>query len=72
MATPEKALCDKVIATPRLLLRSVKQTEEYLVEDLRIEKSYLRDLNVRKINDWMIDAPKKSSISLLYKTLSRL
>lgn len=72
MASPEKALCDKIIATPRLVLRSVKQAREYLTADLRIEKQHLRELNLRNIKEWRKGAPKESSISLLYKTLSEL
>lgn len=38
IATPEKALCDKIITTSGLLLRSNKQVMELLLEDLRIEE----------------------------------
>jgi predicted transcriptional regulator of viral defense system len=72
MAGPEKALCDKIITTPRLVLRSARQTRDYLTEDLRIEKTYLRDLNIRNIKEWIKEAPKEGSISILYKTLNEL
>ena len=72
MATPEKALCDKIVTTSGLLLRSTKQVKELLTEDLRIEKNMLRNLDRREISNWMTDAPKKSSLGMLIKTLKEL
>lgn len=72
MAGKEKALCDKIITTPRLKLRSVKQTREYLLEDLRISKDTLRQMDTGVINDYLKDAPKKDGLSILIKTLNDL
>jgi len=72
MAGKEKALCDKIITTQRLKLRSVKQTREYLMEDLRISRDTLRELNTSVINDYLKDAPKEDSLSILIKTLNDL
>jgi len=72
MAGKEKSLCDKIITTQRLKLRSVKQTREYLMEDLRISRDTLRELNTGVINDYLEEAPKKDSISILIKTLNNL
>ncbi len=72
IATPEKALCDKIITTSGLLLRSAKQTKEFLIDDLRIEKEMLRNLNIKKIESWSQKAPKKSSLIILIKTLKNL
>jgi hypothetical protein len=72
IARKEKSLCDKIITTQRLKLRSVKQTREYLMEDLRISRESLRELNTDLINDYLQDAPKQDSISILIKTLSDL
>jgi len=72
MATPEKAVCDKIVATPGILLRSPKQVLELLVEDFRIEKQALRNLSVIDISNWINDAPKKSSLIMLAKTLNTL
>lgn len=33
IASPEKAICDKIITTSGIILRSSKQTQEYLVDD---------------------------------------
>lgn len=72
MATPEKAICDKIITTSGLLLRSSKQVKELLMDDLRIERSMLRNLNHKEISKWLIDSPKKSSLNMLIKTLKEL
>jgi predicted transcriptional regulator of viral defense system len=72
IAGKEKALCDKIITTQRLKLRSVKQTREYLMEDLRISRDTLRELDTRFINDYIKESPKQESISILIKTLNDL
>ncbi len=72
VASPEKALCDKIITTSGLLLRSVKQVKNYLLEDLRMEEQTLRHLNINEISNWVINAPKKSSLIMLVKTLKML
>lgn len=72
IATPEKAICDKIITTAGILLRSTSQVKEYLIDDQRIEKKMLRNLNHYEISKWIIDAPKKNSLTLLVKTLENL
>jgi glycosylphosphatidylinositol transamidase (GPIT) subunit GPI8 len=72
MASPEKALCDKIITTPGILLRSVKQTTEFLIEDIRIEKSMLHNLDTTVISSWVEEAPKKNSLMILVNTLKTL
>lgn len=49
MAGPEKAVCDKIVTTSCLLLRSTKQTIAFLVEDLRIDEDALTKLNHEQI-----------------------
>jgi hypothetical protein len=72
IATPEKALCDKIIASSGILLRSSKQVMEFLVDDLRIEKDRLLKLNTKKMSEWIKEAPKRSSLGILIKTLEQL
>ncbi len=72
MASPEKALCDKIVTTSGVLLRSVKQTLELLIEDFRIDKQQLQKLNSIAISSWLGNAPKQSSLSVLVKTLNSL
>ena len=69
MASKEKALCDKIIATPGVLLRSVKQTLALLIEDFRIDENALRKLETATINSWLKNAPKENSLATLVKTL---
>jgi hypothetical protein len=72
IASPEKALCDKIIATSGIFLRSKKQTLEFLLEDLRISELTLRDLNTTVLEEWIPKAPKNSSIKMLTTTLKSL
>ncbi len=72
MASEEKALCDKIITTSGVLLRSVKQTMEILIEDFRIDESLLRKLDITAISNWLKDAPKENSLITLVKTLKSL
>jgi predicted transcriptional regulator of viral defense system len=72
MASQEKALCDKIISTSGVLLRSVKQALELLIEDFRIDKQMLRNLDTASISGWLKDAPKENSLMILVKTLKSL
>jgi hypothetical protein len=72
IASPEKALCDKIVMTSGILLRSAKQVQEFLIDDLRIDEEQLQKLNAEEIASWLEYAPKNSSLSLLVKTLNHL
>jgi hypothetical protein len=72
IASREKALCDKIILTPKINLRSVKQTKEFLIEDLRMDVEVLRTLETKTMEYWIKDAPKRNSIKMLIKTLVEL
>jgi hypothetical protein len=72
LASPEKALCDKVVTTSGILLRSKKQVSDFLLEDLRISEERLKSLNVEEIKSWLPVAPKKSSLEILINTISEL
>jgi hypothetical protein len=72
IASPEKALCDKIIQTSGVLLRSPRDVQEFLVEDLRMDEDLLMQLNIKEITSWINDAPKKASIAMLVKTLAQL
>lgn len=71
MAIPEKALCDKIIATAGLTLRSTAQTRSFLLDDLRIDPMWLNKINLRILRSWVADAPKKESLRMLIKTLEK-
>jgi len=72
IASAEKALCDKIITTSGLLLRSISSAYEYLVEDLRIEESHLKELDTDTIKDWIKKAPKKDSLLMVVKMIEKL
>lgn len=72
VASPEKALCDKIVLTPKINLRSIKQTQEFLMEDLRIDGELLSTLDTEVMELWIENAPKKSSLKMLIKTLIEL
>ena len=72
IATPEKALCDKIIATSGVTLRSRTQTLDFLMQDMRMDQNILANLNVSAIESWVVDAPKSSSLQMLVNTLGSL
>jgi hypothetical protein len=72
IASPEKALVDKIITTAGIQLRSTKQAMAYLVEDLRIEIEELKNLSTSDMKQWLEDCPKQTSIQSLIKTISGL
>ena len=72
LASPEKALMDKIIDTSGLQLRSMKQVEFFLMEDLRIDEEDLRLLDTNSMQLWMKHAPKKQSMVSVLNFLNRL
>jgi hypothetical protein len=72
VASPEKALCDKIVATSGLLFRSPKQMSAWLIEDMRMNREVLGTLKTDTIGDWINQSPKKDSLQLLVKTLGQL
>ncbi len=72
VATPEKALCDKIAMTSGISLRSIRQAREFLLEDLRMEENGLKTLRTEEIDAWVTKAPKSASLSMLIKTLHQL
>ena len=69
IGSPEKALCDKIVMASRVFLQSAKQVQEFLIDDLRMEEEMLRQLDLNAISSWIEDAPKKTSLQMLVKTL---
>jgi hypothetical protein len=72
MASPEKALFDKVVTTSGVLLRSVKDATSYLLDDLRIDEDGMKDFNTRVMHTWMPAAPKKDSLIMIIKSINNL
>ena len=72
IASPEKAICDKIVMSSGVLLRSISQTMDFLCDDLRIDAEQLQSLDINSIQSWVEDAPKRSSLQMLVNTLQRL
>lgn len=69
VASPEKALVDKLIDTAGVTLRSRKATTAWLLEDLRLDVDGLKTFDTGAMLGWVQDAPKKDSLSMLIKTI---
>ncbi|MES2267486.1 MAG: hypothetical protein V4520_12045 [Bacteroidota bacterium] len=72
IASPEKALCDKIISTSGLLIRSTVQAAVYLNEDLRMEESALKELDTEMMTSWLEAAPKRESLTMVIKMMKNL
>ena len=72
IASPEKALFDKIITTPGVELRSMKATRTYLEDDLRIDLDMVKTMNFAMMEEWIANAPKKSTLRMLLETLKQL
>jgi hypothetical protein len=69
IASPEKALCDKIICTPNIRIQSIKAMREYLEEDLRIEMLALQNFDVEIIRQCAEVGKKKMELGMLEKLL---
>ncbi len=69
IATPEKALCDMIVVTPRLRIQSVKAMQIYLEEDMRIDFSAIDHINIEIIKQCIASGKKKTELTQLYKLL---
>lgn len=72
MASPEKALTDKIGTTPGVILRSINNAQNYVFENLRMEQSDLKDFDTTQMRSWLSDAPKKESLEILIKMIEKL
>lgn len=70
MASPEKAVCDIIITSSGVNLRSVAQTKAFLFDDLRLDENKVSDLQLAEIASWTEHSPKSKSLQMLVKTLS--
>jgi hypothetical protein len=71
MATPEKALCDKIIFTPRLNLRYKEETRRYLEEDLRLDMDAFMEMDVELLKQIAEVARKETMIRQLIKLIEQ-
>lgn len=72
VASPEKAICDKIVTTPGITFRSKQNAYEYLVENMRIDEGALKILDAEMIKKWLNDSPKSESLFMVYKMIKQL
>lgn len=72
IATGEKALFDKVVTTSGVLLRSRDTALNFMLENLRMDEAQLRDFDLKAMQLWIADAPKKESLSFIIKAIESL
>lgn len=72
IASPEKALFDKIIDTAGLKLRSKIAASEYLIENLRMEEDQLKQLDIQTMETWLADSPKRESLVQVIKFIHEL
>jgi predicted transcriptional regulator of viral defense system len=69
IASPEKALCDKIVNSRNVRIQSVKAMHEYLENDLRFEISALSSFNADIIENCIKQGRKKTELTQLLKLL---
>ena len=69
IASPTKAICDMIVATPNLRLQSVRAMQNYLTEDLRIDIDALRTLDKEIVRQCVEVGRKKAELGFLEKLL---
>jgi hypothetical protein len=69
IASPEKALCDMITATPLLKFQSLKALTSYLEDDLRFEMSVMGDMDTDIVKQCIETGKKKDTLKLLLKLL---
>jgi hypothetical protein len=72
VATPEKALCDRLITTAGLVFRSRKAAKAWLLEDLRMEEAQLRELSTQEMSTWLNEAQKKDSLRHIIDVITEI
>lgn len=72
VASPEKALCDKIITTSGLLLRSKKTAREFLFENMRMDEAALRQFNTKEMSGWIKGSLKEESLSMVINVIQEL
>ena len=71
IASPEKALFDKIITTAGVEFRSRTSVLTYLENDLRIDMDALKLLDITAIKSWIPTSPKKDTLSMFTETIQQ-
>lgn len=72
LASPEKALFDKIITTPGIILTNRQMASEYLIENLRMDEELLAALDTTAMQEWLVYARKKRSLQIVIEAIKRL
>ncbi|AWI09416.1 type IV toxin-antitoxin system AbiEi family antitoxin domain-containing protein [Ereboglobus luteus] len=71
IASPEKAVCDMIVATRGLRLQSPKAVRAWLEEDMRVDFDALAAFDTKIIRQCAACGKKKSELTHLYKLLKK-
>ena len=71
IASPEKALCDLIANSSKVILRYMKDVEIYLEQDIRMDMDEFYKMDVTIFEDYIKVGKKADSISTLLKFLRR-
>ena len=71
IASPEKALCDVIIYTPQLRLRSMVAMQEYLCDDLRLDMDEFYKMNRFIFEECALHNKKSEELNNIIKLLKQ-
>ena len=71
IASPEKALCDLIANSPKVILRYMRDVEIYLEQDIRMDMDEFYNMDATIFEDYISVGKKADSISTLLKFLRR-
>ena len=71
IASPEKALCDLIANSSKVILRYMKDVETYLEQDIRMDMDEFYNMDATIFEDYIKVGKKVDSISTLLKFLRR-
>ena len=71
MASPEKALCDLIANSPKVNLRYIKDVEQYLEEDIRLDMDEFFKMDASVFERYIEVGKKSTSIQTLLKYMKK-
>ena len=71
IASPEKALCDLIANSSKVILRYMKDVEAYLEQDIRMDLDEFYNMDANIFEEYINVGKKADSISTLIKFLRR-
>ena len=71
MASPEKALCDLIANSPKVNLRYMKDVDRYLEEDIRMDTTDLRNMDISIFDQYTKVGKKASSIATIINYMKK-